>query len=416
MVGSIYHHYNKSGWYLEAALAYCDAVKSLNHELDQDNIHSKGLIDFRKYLRDYATSPTFIEFCATARQLKKELSAIQYSILINGSRVSVSEYSGETDYSVEIEAIFEKFKQGAVKDYKIPLPTGTTMNLVEEKILDRVAKLFPEIFARLDDFVAQYQNFVDELLSTFDREVQFYLSYWEHIHYIQGSGLSFCFPKVSNTSKNILSRATFDLALANALIHQREPVICNDFFLQDPERILIITGPNQGGKTTFARTVGQLHYLASLGLLVPGERADLYLCDNIFTHFEQEEDIRRLSGKLMDDLIRIQDILNQATGDSLVIINEIFTSTMLEDAVFLSKKILEKIMDLDALCVCVTFIDELATLSKQTVSMVSTVDNQNPDIRTFKILRKEADGLAYALSIAEKYGLTYRTLKGRLIS
>jgi len=69
---------------------------------------------------------------------------------------------------------------------------------------------------------------------------------------------------------------------------------------------------------------------------------------------------------------------------------------------------------LDLLCVWVTFIDELSTYGPQTISMVSTVVPDNPDQRTFKIVRKPADGLSYAICIAEKYRLTYDKLKERM--
>jgi len=406
----------REGWFLEAGQVYCEGVISLAHDLDAANLKSPGLLALREYASNYASSDGFKRLLDDTRELKVALSTVSYCVIFKGLRVRVRKYEEETDYTVEVEKLFEKFKQGATKDYRSKLNVESTMNHVEAQILDCVAKLYPEIFTSLNRFCVEHRNFLDETIRRFDREIQFYIAYLEYIGRLKQAGLMFCYPQVSNADKDVYDEEGFDLALANKCISEHTPIVTNDFYLKEKERIIVVSGPNQGGKTTFARTFGQLHYLASLGLSVPGKQAKLYLFDNIYTHFEKGENIKNLRGKLQDDLVRIHDILDRATPSSIIIMNEIFTSTTLKDAVFLSKEIMEKIIHLDLLCVFVTFIDELASLSEKTVSMVSTVYPDNPALRTFKIIRKPADGLAYALSIAEKYRLTYGYLKERIRS
>jgi DNA mismatch repair protein MutS len=416
MIEKLYYKYHKEGWFLEAVIIYCDAVNCLAHDLSQVELRSRGLLTFREYVTSYADSEGFTSLLAETEKLKGDLSTVKYCMIIQGSKVKVRRYESEIDYSIEVEKTFEKFKQGAVKDYLSKLPVASGMNHVGAAILERVAKLYPGIFLDLDDYCSKNGGFVDETIAVFDREIQFYVAYLEYIEKIKRTGLKFCYPQIVDKSKEVYDYEGFDLALANALITENSAVVCNDFYLKERERIFVVSGPNQGGKTTFARTFGQLHYLANLGCSVPGRAAQLFLFDRILTHFEKEENIQNLRGKLQDELVRVYDILNRATSNSIIIMNEIFTSTTLKDAVFLSKNVMEKIIHLNTLCVWVTFIDELASFSDETVSMVSTVVPEDPALRTYKIMRTPADGLAYALAIAEKYDLTHDQLKDRLKS
>jgi len=412
----LHYKYQKERWFLEAADIYCAAVSGLTHDLTLADLRSRGFLAFREYLTTYTTSGDFAALLAETRKLKADLSGVRYCLHIKGNRIKVSRYESEPDYSAEVLQAFEKFKQGSVKEYRFDFPSDPEMNHIEAAVLDRVALRYPEIFSSLDRYCQRHRDYLDATIGDYDREVQFYVACLEHIGRFKPAGLLFCYPTVTDRSREIHGHAVFDLALANNLIRNRAPVVINDFNLKDPERIFVVSGANQGGETTFARTIGQIHYLAGIGCPVPGREARLFLFDSLFTHFEREEDLRNLSGKLEDDLLRIHEILDRATPNSILIMNESFSSTTLNDALFLGTQVMQRIIRRDMLCVSVTFLDELASLSETTVSMVSTVVPEDPALRAFKIIRRPADGLAYAVAIAEKYRLTYESVKERIAS
>ena len=409
-----HYRYEKERWFLDAAAIYCDAVSTLVVALGDHDLGSSGLRALRDYLSDYASSEGFGSLASDERRVREGLDGVKYTVRIRGGRVTVSAYRNERDYSVEVEETFARFQQGAVDSHLLKIADSGSMDHVEAQIAQLVAKLHPKEFAALDEFCARKHDFLDPRVTRFDREAQFYLAYLEYIERLKAADLPFCYPIVAARSEETSADDAFDIALAAKLTSEGATVVRNDFFLRRPERILVVTGPNQGGKTTFARMFGQLHYLTGLGLPVPGRCARLSLPDRVFTHFEVEEDISTLRGKLDDELVRIHNVLEQASGGSIVILNEIFASTTLTDALYLGTEVLRQLVELGCLVVCVTFVDELASLDAATVSMVAGVEPDDPSRRTFKIVRRPADGRAYAWALADKYGLSYDRLRSRI--
>ena len=103
-------------------------------------LKSRGFLRFRDYLASYADSDRFASLLSETKRLKADLAAMEYCVLTKAASFTVRKYEGETDYSAEVEKTFEKFKQGAVKDYSVKFSTSEEMNHIEAKILEFVSQ------------------------------------------------------------------------------------------------------------------------------------------------------------------------------------------------------------------------------------------------------------------------------------
>ncbi|HVV74659.1 MAG TPA: DNA mismatch repair protein MutS [Mycobacteriales bacterium] len=408
------HRYRKDAWLLEAAARYLAAVNAIDAALSVASPQSEGLRGFATHLASYRRSAEYDRLALDAAQVREQLAALRYCLHLEPGRLRVERYDGQADYAEKVSELFARFRRDPATDYRQPESRLHDLTHLEEWAVDRVARLHPAAFDALAEFGERHSAFLDPMVTRFDREAQFYLAYWDHIERMQAAGLSFCYPEITEDFAGLHVDAFFDLALTDKLVRQDHPVVCNDVHLERSERVIVVTGPNQGGKTTFARAIGQIHHLAALGLPVPGRVARLPMCDEVFTHFERGENLSNLRGKLEDDLIRVHSILGRAGPRSLIVLNEIFNSTTLDDAVLLGRRVIEHVLRLGSVAVCVTFLDELATISDQVVSMVAEVNPADPATRTFRLSRRPADGLAYTRVLAHSHALTYDTVVARL--
>lgn len=400
---------------LRAAGRYCGTVRALATSWREEGPRSAGLLACLAYLEGLIGEAAFAALEGGVARCRAALATVQYGLLFRGDSVVIRRHAGEPDYTDTVHGRFARFRE---TDEPVPrpkaAPEGGGLDHIEAGILESVSRLFPAPFAELAGFVATHPDFIDPLVARLDREIGFYASYLAYIAPLRRAGLPFCTPAVSATDKEMALDDGFDLALAAKLVPAGKPIVRNGFALSGAERLLVVTGPNQGGKTTFARAFGQAHYLAALGCPVPGTRARLFLPDRIFTHFERSESVANLRGKLEDELVDLHGTCAAMTADSLVVLNEVFNSTGLDDQLFLSIEVLRRVLAVGAIGICVTFLDALAGLGGA-VSLVSDVDPADPSVRTFRILRRPADGLAYARALAERRGLTFEQLRRRLV-
>ncbi len=403
--------YLDMGHLLQNASLFANVVSGLAEGVSRLDLQSDGLKSFAAYMKEYSASRQFKDMQEWAGKLRAGFDKLRYCLYIKDNLVRVMPYEGQENYADRVGELFARFRQGDVMDYRRKLKQDPVSENLENRILEMLAHYHPAEFNDLTEFCKAYIHFNDDTLTRFAREVQFYFHWLDFLEPLKQAGLPFCFPVIHEKPDDLKALDCFDLALA---LDKPDKIVTNSFSLKAPEQILIVSGPNQGGKTTFARSFGQIHFLTSLGLMVPGREADVFLCDQVLTHFEREEDLTNLSGKLQDDLVRLHAILEAATSKSVVIINEIFASTTLKDALQLGAHMLDALVEKGAPAMVVTFLEELVDYGPQTVSMVTTVTNDEKHRRTFRLLRKAPDGQAFAMQIAAEHGLTFEQLERRL--
>lgn len=126
----------------------------------------------------------------------------------------------------------------------------------------------------------------------------------------------------------------------------REQFIANDTLLDNgSNRLLIITGPNMAGKSTYMRQTALITLMAHIGMYVPAKEADIAICDRIFTRIGASDDLTAGQSTFMVEMSEVANILHNATMDSLLILDEIGRGTSTFDGLSIAWAVLEYISD-----------------------------------------------------------------------
>ncbi len=363
----------KQKWFLDAAVAYCDSILTLKSDLTCVGVKSQALRRFLDCLTAHAETEEFRTLHADGKRCTDRMDAIRYTVEVslNQNRVKVSALR---DDRTAADNLFEKIAQ-QFRPYDlnanatvVPFP-GVNMGTLETGILEQLQALFPDAFSLLDRFCGDHPTFDTALADRFAEELQFYLCYIRYMDRLRQRGFCFAYPRFS-AEKTVRIEGGYDLVLAQ---DEAAKVSVADFHREAGQSFLV-TGPNHGGKTTYVGMVGQVLYLASLGLPTPCRSLEAFLPCGLYTHFAKNEDLSTNAGRLKEELLRVKAILNRMPDDSLVIFNDLFASTTTYDALQMGRQILEQFLAKGCLFLFATHIGELARVCPGLVTLRASRD------------------------------------------
>ena len=160
----------------------------------------------------------------------------------------------------------------------------------------------------------------------------------------------------------------------------------------DRHDLVIVTGANQGGKSTFLRSIGLAQLMMQCGMFVTAESLCFSVRDGLFTHYKREEDTGMKSGKLDEELSRMSNIVDHITPHSMILFNESFAATNEREGSEIARQIISALLDKRVKIVYVTHLHELARgfydRSMGDVLFLRA-ERQAGGTRTFKLLEGE---------------------------
>ena len=191
-------------------------------------------------------------------------------------------------------------------------------------------------------------------------ELGFYVGCLNLHNRLARKGEPTCFPEPLAAGKAMFSgRGLYDPCLSLS-VEQR--VIGSDVNA-DGKLLVMMTGPNQGGKSSFLRSIGLAQLMMQCGMFVPAQSFRANVCKGVFTHFKREEDPGMKSGKLDEELGRMSSIVDNISPKSIVLLNESFASTNEREGSEIARQIVRALLERGIRVFYVTHLFDLARIS-----------------------------------------------------
>ncbi|HET6873024.1 MAG TPA: DNA mismatch repair protein MutS, partial [Sporolactobacillaceae bacterium] len=262
----------------------------------------------------------------------------------------------------------------------------------EDKKVDLEYRLFHEIREEIKGYASRLQTLAS-LIASLD-VLQSFATVSDDYHYI---------------------KPTFTEERSIRLIESRHPVVekvlqegafvSNDVLMPESSDVLLITGPNMGGKSTFMRQVALSAIMAQIGCFVPADEAVLPIFDQIFTRIGATDDLASGQSTFMVEMVEAQEALSQATPSSLILLDEIGRGTSTYDGIAIAQAIVEYIHDkVKAKTLFSTHYHELTSLETRLERLVnvhvSAMEEEGRVVFLHKVRPGNADK-SYGIHVAE---------------
>ena len=401
---------------------YTDNLIRLYEALKAAKPESEGMTALKDYLENTISAESFTAMREKACTLATELEGLNISVSYEKGRILVDILDEDEknprnadDEKKPSYATYEEFltffDKDNNEDFVNPFAKVFELTSFEQEVVKVVTKRIPDWFKRAEKLYDDCAQFEDDCFSRLADELAFYLSFYEFEVKMKECGMIFCEP-ACNESEKIMAEGLYDLALSIVNHDKGKNVVSNDFYYDDEDLFFVLTGPNQGGKTTFARSLGQLMYFSKIGLDVAAAKANVHFFSDILTHFSVEESVESGRGKLMEELVRLSPMMKRSDDNAFVVINELFTTAANYDAIIMGKNVISHFTEKGCHGIYVTHLKELCDTDGHVAGLSAQLDENG--IQNFKILRKSVAYEGIAENQIKKYKLDYASLTERL--
>ncbi len=299
---------------------------------------------------------------------------------------------------------------------RIPEADGSAN--VPRQMDSAASMLTSRISRKLKDTLGKYMNVSVREIAGLIPELVFYTRWAEYIENRKKEGWVFTKPQVRKERDGAAGMAAEGLYNLK-LVATEKPgnVVPNDLAFDARRRVFVLTGANRGGKTTVTQAVGQLFILAQSGISVPAKSFRYDPADAVLTHFPADEDKTLDLGRLGEECRRFRELFVQSTPESLILLNETFSTTSFEEGYFIAADAVRAILDRGTRTIYNTHMHKLAgdldtviNTGDREGKAISLVAETREGKHSFRVTEAPPEGRSFAHEIAEKYGVTYESL------